>query len=131
MNRKDMVWVYTGKKPIKKISEWNKASLIKQVEAEIAKTTKVKKAISRISYKSGRIYLYYLFEPQKVEGVVFTVPLIDGKYIEYPYARITIYDTAYSDCSLDWQRHNKQWMTLEEGSLEECIQKAELSEWFE
>jgi hypothetical protein len=41
-----------------------------------------------------------------------------------------MYKPAYIDCTLDWQRHNNQWMTLEEGTLEECIQKAELSDWF-
>ena len=131
MSRNDMVWVYTGKKPIKKISEWKKNSLFERVKAEIAKTTKVKAAVSRITYKSGRIYLFNLYEPAVVEGVIFAVPLIDGKYIELPYARITIYDDECRDCSLDWQRHNNQWMTLANGSLEECIQEAEVSDWFQ
>jgi len=57
--------------------------------------------------------------------------LIDGKYLEFPLARITIYDKGYRNCSLDWQSSNNQWMTIDKGSLEECIQKAELSDWFE
>ena len=129
MNRKDMVWVRV-KKPIK-ISQWEKNSLIKRIETEIAKTTKLQQTVSRIEIRAGRVYLYHLYEPTIPEGVILTKPLIDGKYFEFPYARITIFDTTYRDCSLDWQRHNDQWMTLEEGSLEECIQKAELSEWFE
>ena len=132
MGRNDMVWVYTGKKPIKKMSEWERASLMKRVEAAIATTTKVKEKVSRIQIKSGRIYLFYLYEPTIVEGVQLTVPLIDGKYFELSYARITLYNNKYSDCSLDWQRHNKEWMTLGEGSLEECIQKMEQGDgWFE
>ena len=130
MNRKDMVWVKV-KQPVKKISQWEKDSLMKRIEAEIAKTEKVRQAVSRMAYRSGRVYLYKLYEQTKIESVMYTVPLIDEKYLEFPYARITIFNTTYSDCSLDWQRHNNQWMTLEEGSLEECIQKAELSDWFE
>ena len=129
MSRKDMVWVRV-KKPTK-ISEREKESLMKRIKDEIAKTTKLQKAVSRIEIKAGRVYLYSLYEPAITEGAIFTIPLIDGKYFEFPYARITMYFPLYHDCSLDWQRHNNKWMTLEEGTLEECIQKAELSDWFE
>ena len=129
MNRKDMVWIRV-KKPIK-ISQWEKESLMEKIEAEIAKTTKLRQAVSRIEIRAGRVYLYHLYEPTITEGVIFTVPLIDGKYLEFPYARITMYYPPYNDCSLDWQTSDKKWMTLEEGTLEECIQKAELSDWFE
>jgi len=129
MNRKNMVWVRV-KEPIK-ISQSEKNSLMKRIETEIAKTTKIRQAVSRIEIKSGRLYLYKLYEQTRTEGVTYTIPLIDGKYLEFPYARITIYDPACRNCSLDWQRHNNQWMTLYEGSLEECIQKAEQSDWFD
>ena len=128
MSRKNMVWVKV-KEPIK-ISKSEKESLIKRIEAEIAKTTKIRQAVSRIEIRAGRVYLYHLCEQMMTEGVIFTVPLIDGKYIEFPYARITIYNPAYSNCSLDWQSSDNKWMTLAEGSLEECIQKVELSDWF-
>jgi len=129
MNRKDMVWVKV-KKPIK-ISQSDKFFLMKRVEAEIAKTTKVLQAVSKIEIRAGRVYLYHLCEQIRVEGVIYTTPLIDGKYLEFPYARITLYDKYYRNCTLDWQRHNNQWMTLDEGSLDECIQAAEKSDWFE
>jgi len=87
--------------------------------------------VSRIEIRAGRVYLYQLYEPTITEGVIFTVPLIDGKYLEFPYARITLYYPAYSDCSLDWLNSSNKWMTIDEGSLEECIQKAEQSDWFE
>jgi len=124
-----MVWVKV-KQP-KKISQSEKESLMKRIEAEIAKTTKVRQAVSRIEIRAGRVYLYKLHEQTFTEGVIFTVPLIDGKYLEFPYARITMYASIDNNCSLDWQRHNNQWMTLDEGSLEECIQKMEQSEWFD
>ena len=129
MSRKDMVWVRV-KKPAK-ISEREKESLMKRIKDEIAKTTKLRKAVSRIEIKAGRVYLYHLYEPTITKGAIFTVPLIDGKYLEFPYARITMYFPLYQDCSLDWLRHNNKWMTLAEGSLEECIQQAEQSDWFE
>jgi len=129
MNRKNMIW---GKvqNPIK-ITQDEKFFLLKKIESIIAKTTKIREAVSRIEIRAGRVYLYHLYEQIRAEGVTYTAPLIDGKYLEFPYARITIYDKYYRRCSLDWHRHNNQWMTLHEGSLEECIQKAEQSDWFE
>ena len=129
MNRSGSVWVKV-RKPIK-ISQLEKNFLKKKIEAEIAKTIKVRQAVSRIEIRAGRVYLYKLYEQIRLEGVIYTIPLIDGKYIEFPYARITIYNSAYRDCSLDWLRHNDQWMTLDEGSLEECIQKIEQNDWFD
>ena len=129
MNRKDMVWVKV-KKP-RKLSQSDKDSLIKRIEAEIAKTTKLRESVSRIEIRAGRVYLYKLHEQIRAEDFTYTVPLIDGKYLEFPYARITICGFAYNDCTLDWQRANEKWMTIEEGSLEECIQKAEQSDWFD
>jgi len=71
-----------------------------------------------------------IYEQSITEGTTFTVPLIEGKFLEFPYARITMYNPAYQNCTLDWQRHNNQWITIDKGSLEECIQKAELYDWF-
>jgi hypothetical protein len=125
-----MVWVRTGKRSIAKLSEWDKDDLKKKAEAEIEKTSKIKKAVSRITVKAGRIYLFALYEPSITEGAVFTVPLIDGKYLEFVLARINLHDKDGKICTLDWQRDNKEWMTIDEGTLEECIQKAEESDWF-
>jgi hypothetical protein len=131
MNRKDMVWVWTGKRTPVKLSDWDKKMLKEKVEAEIEKTSKIKGAISRIAIKAGRIYLFTLYEPSITEGVIFTVPLIDGKYLELIFARITLYDKTYKTCTLDWQRYNNEWMTIDEGSLEDCIRIAEQSDWFQ
>ena len=128
MNRKNMVWMKVYRPA--KLSQDEKCFLKKKIETEIAKTTKLSKSVSRIDIKAGRVYLFTLYEQKMIEGVTFTMPLIDGKYLEFPLARITIYDKGYRDCSLDWQRSNNQWMTVDNGSLEECIQKAELNDWF-
>jgi hypothetical protein len=131
MSRKDMAWVRTGKKTPVKLSDWDKKMLKEKVEAEIEKTSKIKGAVSRIAIKAGRIYLFSLYEPSITEGVIFTVPLIDGKYLELIFARITLYDKTYKTCTLDWQRYNNEWMTIDEGSLEDCIRIAEQSDWFQ
>jgi len=129
MNRKNRVWVEEPPKPVK-LSQWDKESLLKRVEAEVAKTTKLQKDVSRIEIRAGRVYFYKLYEQFIIEGTTVTIPLIEGKYVEFPYARITVYDKTFRDCSLNWQRYNNQWMTVNEGTLEECIQKAEQSDWF-
>jgi hypothetical protein len=45
--------------------------------------------------------------------------------------KTTPYDKTYKTCTLDWQRHNKEWMTIDEGTLEDCIRIAEQSDWFQ
>jgi hypothetical protein len=131
MNRKDMVWVWTGKRTPAKLGERDKNELKKKVEAEIEKSEAIKKVVSKIVIKAGRVYLYELYEPTQVEGVQFTVPLIDGKYIEMILARITVYDKQFTTCTLDYQRYNNEWMIIDEGTLEECINKIETGGWFD
>ena len=131
MNRKNMVWVKTGKRTPAKLTDWDKSEITKMVEVEIEKTTKLKAIVSRIEVKAGRVYLFHLFEPSLPEGAILTVPLIDDKYIECVLGRITICNKSLQICTLDWQSSNNKWMTIGEGSLEECIQIAEKSDWFE
>jgi hypothetical protein len=129
--RKNMVWVQI-KRPIT-LKQNEKAETKRFVTDFIGKTVKIKEKLSRIVIRSGRVYVYKLFEPTPIEmeGVVFTQPLIDEKYLEFPYLRITLYNRDYTDCTLDLQRHNDQWMTIDKGTLEECLIKAEESEWFD
>ena len=129
--RQDMVWVRV-KKPVT-LKQDEKAKIVKFVTDFIEKTTKLKEKLSRIAIRAGRIYVYKLFEPEPIEteGVAFTQPLIDGKYLEFTYLRITLYNRTYTDCSLDLQRYNNEWMTIDQGTLEECLVKAEESEWFD
>ena len=72
-----------------------------------------------------RIYLYELVEQTISEGAVLIKPLIDDKYLEFPYARLTLRNVKGTVCSADWQRHNDQWITLHEGTLEECLHYVE------
>jgi hypothetical protein len=73
----------------------------------------------------NRIYLYELVEQYIPEDVILIEPLIDDKYLEYPYARISLHDVQCNNCSVDWQRHNNQWMELYTGTLEECLNSIE------
>ena len=127
MSKSGYVWIYDTK-PVK-LDDWDKARVLRIVKEEIEKTTIIKENVSRIAINRGRVYLYYLYEPQIIEGVAFIKPLIDGKYLEFPLARFTIYDKKLQKCTFDWQRHNDQWMTLGEGTLAECIHQAEASGW--
>jgi hypothetical protein len=45
MKRKDMAWVWTGKRIPAKFGEWDKNKLKMTVEAEIEKSERIKKAI--------------------------------------------------------------------------------------
>jgi len=122
------VWAFSNEPA--KLQKADKDAILGIVEKAIATTEKIKAKTSRISIRAGRIYLYELYEPLQVGGV-FTKPLIEGKYLEIPFMRITIYNKECTRCTLDYQRYNDQWMMIDSGTLEECIEKAEDSEWFD
>ena len=136
------VWVYAPEAP--KFTTAQKEKLISEVKKTINEKTRISKRVKRIEMKANRIYMYALFEQHMPlpEGAILIKPLIEGKYIEYPYCRITLKDGVNSrnsekdslqiKCSLDWQRHNNQWMTLYEGTLCDCIEYMETETgWFD
>jgi len=108
-----------------------KTKMLAKVKESIQQLPKVSKKVSRLEMRANRIYLYELVEQFKADGALFTKPLIDGKYLEYPYARITLQDIQGNNCTVDWQRHNNQWMTLHTGNLAECLENIETDTcWF-
>ncbi len=124
------MWLRGNPKP-KKLTEFQKAEILNEVDKFIKKSEKLSKKINRTQIRIGRVYLYHLVkqfgwdDPESK----FIKPLIDGKYSEFHYARITIYD---NECSLDWQRHNNKWVTITIGSMQECLQSIdETGGWFE
>jgi len=124
------MWVKGNLKP-KKLDRYQKMKISNEVEVFVKKSEKLSKSVNRIAVKAGRVYLYHLFEQLGWDDtdVKFIKPLIDGKYLEFPYARITIYDY---ECTLDWQRPNDQWISLFKGSLQECLSFMDKTEgWFE
>lgn len=83
--------------------------------------------------RAGRIYLYRLHEQFGWDNpdVPFIKPLIDGKYVEFPMARITVYDTHGNTCEADYQRHTGQWMNIYEGGITSCLAFIEQNDqWF-
>jgi hypothetical protein len=124
-------WVKMPPKPVK-LGAYEKNTIQDKVTRAIEATTQLKEKVYRLAIRSGRVYLYTLFEPSHTEGAIFTVPLIEGKYIEDPLGRLTLYDNKGEKCTADWQRHNGQWMTLYEGSLLDCISfmEQEGANWF-
>ena len=127
--KKGYIWVYTP--PTPKFNTRQKDSILSIVNEAVKTQAKLQRMVSRIAMRGNRVYLYHLYEPYQDENTVFTIPLIDGKYFETPYARITFRDINGSKCELDWQRHNDQWMTLHSGTLKECLEAIETSEWFD
>ena len=129
-NLSQRVWVYKPQPPKFKPNE--KDQFLEKVKAEIGNMPKLSQKISRVDMRANRIYLYELVEQFKLEGAEFIRPLIDDKYLEFPYARITLKDKQGEKSTADWQRHNNQWMELFEGTLFECLSHIEEdNEWFE
>jgi len=98
---------------------------MKQVQAFVDDAEKLRRVVSRMDMRGNRIYLYHLVEPFNPEGREWIKPLIDGKYLEFPFARITLANREATSCTADWQRHNDQWISLFEGSLEEVLRLVE------
>jgi hypothetical protein len=123
------IWALQAQPP--KFTAKEKTKILTKVKELIGQLPKISKKVSRVEMRANRIYLYELIEQFNPEGALFTKPLIDGKYLEYPYARITVQDTQGNNCTVDWQRHNNQWMTLHTGNLTECMKNIETDTcWF-
>jgi hypothetical protein len=93
----------------------------------IEKTEKLKQQVNRFEIKAGRIYLYHLVEQFGWDNpeTIFRISLIEGKYAEFPFARITVYDLKLDRCSADWQQHTGKWFNVYEGKLEDCLKYIE------
>jgi hypothetical protein len=121
MNKKKPQMVWTYKPQVPQFSVNDKARILAKVKEVIRQLPKVSQKVSRLDMRGSRIYLHELVEQIKPEGAIYTKPLIDGRYLEFPYVRITMQDAQGNNCTADWQRHNNQWMTLYVGTLTECL----------
>ena len=127
--QKQQMWLYKPEPP--KFAASEKERMLAKAKEIIARHPKVSQKVSRIDMRANRIYLYELVEQFKPEGAVFIKPLIDDKYLEFPYARLTILDTKGEKCTADFQRHNNQWVELYNGTLSECKSNIEDGDvWF-
>lgn len=103
-----------------KLTKIEKEEIIEQTNEIVNQTKVLKEKIKRIDIKSGRIYFYEWVEQKGKYGIPIK-PLIEGKYIEMPFARVTLYEKAGKKCSAEYQRYNGKWFTLIEGSITECL----------
>jgi hypothetical protein len=117
------VWVYAPQAP--KFKAIEKEEILAQVKNIINANVKLSKKVCRTSMRGNRVYLYELVKQLIPEGVENIGSLIDDKFVEFPYARITLSDTKGDRCSADWQRHNSQWITIFSGTLTECLNSIE------
>ncbi len=123
------IWVHQLQSP--KFTADEKTKILTKVNELVRQLPKISTKVSRVEMRANRIYLYELVKQFKSGNATFTKPLIEDKYLEFPYARITLQDTQGNNCTVDWQRHNNQWMTLYSGTLPECIRSIEDDEcWF-
>jgi hypothetical protein len=109
-----------------------KTAKISEVTEKIKEYEKLLKKVSKIIMRSNRMYLYEQYEKKSIsKGAHLIKPLIDGKYIECMYARITLHDIDGWQCTLECQRFNDQWMPLYTGSLDNCLKAMEIDDgWF-
>ena len=123
------VWVYKPSPP--KFCAAEKTKILAIIKELLAMYPKLTEKVSRVDMRANRIYLYELVEQSEPAGTRFTRPLINDKYLEFSYARITLLDTQGEKCTTDFQRHNNQWMTVYDGTLAECIANIEEDDvWF-
>lgn len=118
------IWVYCPQPA--KLNEYEKRSYKDKTLDFIKKSDRLSKIVNRVEVKAGRIYLYQLVEQFGWDDpdAKWIKPLIDGKYAEFPFARITVF--INKKFSVDWQRHTGQWIQMsEENSLVECLAKIE------
>ncbi|HWO95140.1 hypothetical protein [Paenibacillus ehimensis] len=125
-------WI-SNPKPAK-LSASDKSRLESVVSQFISGSSRLSEIVYRVDIKAGRIYLYRLHEQFGWDkpDVQFIKPLIDGKYAEFPMARITLYDAAGDKCEADWQRHTGRWINLFTGNITESLSFIEENEqWYQ
>jgi hypothetical protein len=128
MAKRNMVWMYKPQAP--KFTKDERTKMLTDVKAAMKELPKISGIVSRLDMRANRIYLYHLVEQFHIEGAEFIKPLIDGKYLEFPYARITLSDRQAEKCTADWQRPNDQWISLYTGTLTECLKEIENDNWW-
>jgi hypothetical protein len=129
--RKGYVWAWAPEKV--KYDAKGKAKICAEVEAFIEGSSKLKKSVSRVDMRGNWVYLYQLVERFEFdEDSDSAVPHGSGTYNEFKYARIAIQNKAATVCTVDYQRHNGEWMTILRGTFQECLTGMENDhDWFQ
>ncbi len=112
-----------------KLNATDKAKIFAIVRLFVSPSSKsrLSEIVYRFEIKAGRVYLYSLREQfgWADPDMQFIKPLIDGKYVEFPMARITLFDVGGEKCEVNWQRFSGEWISLSEGNLAECLEYIE------
>ncbi|MNC24297.1 hypothetical protein D3C75_723500 [compost metagenome] len=127
----DKRWSYNPK-PVK-LTATDKSRLEAIVKQAMAGSPELSERVHRFEVKAGRIYLYRLHEQFGWDNpeVQFRKPLIEGKYAEFPMARITLFDVRGGQCETAFQRHTGEWVNLYGSDITECLSFiAENEQWF-
>ncbi len=125
------IWVKTPG-PLKLTAE-EKTAILERVRNLIIASKPLAPVTSRVDVHNGRVFLYFLHQPSTLgqPGTKYTTPLIEEKYLEDCYARITLFTADGSECSADWQRQPGEWVTAREDSLEKCLKYIEVNDHFQ
>lgn len=134
MKKKKEGHIWAAPQPTKPVgfNKETQEAIISEVKEEIKSYEKLSNKVSRVEMRSNRLYLYELYEKKQIsEGARLIKPLIDGKYVEIMYARITLQDTEGRQCTLESQRVSDEWMPLYNGPLSRCLNAMEIDDgWF-
>jgi hypothetical protein len=120
-----MIWI-KKKKPIK-FKPYVKDKIEKVVRNFIQKSPYLKKLFSRFVVRTGRVYIYKFYEPL----VTSDGETINENTDEFIYLRITIYNEDCTDCSLEFENTPGRWVTVANGTLEECLEAPEKRQWLD
>jgi hypothetical protein len=104
------------------------------VNGFINTSPKLAPLVHRIGIRGGRVYLYCIGKTWN-PGTDDPDPGLEGRTnsgerIENTFARVTVRDEAFTDCTIDWQRPSGQWVSLSSGTLEECLKFAQDDETY-
>ncbi len=106
-----------------KLTAAEKDLMVERVRNLVVASKTLAQVTSRIDLQNGRVFLYFLYQPASLEQPSNTnsATLIEGKYIEGCYARITLFKADGFECAAEFERQAGQWVTAREGSLETCL----------
>ncbi len=125
------IWVKAS--ALVKLTAEQKDAILERVRTLVISSKILAPVINRLDLENGRIFLYFLYQvvPTSLPGLSNSAPLIEGKYVERCYARITLFNVEASECAADLERQAGQWVPIKEGSLEVCLKTLEEKKEFQ
>jgi len=94
--------------------------IMNRVQQLVAASERLSKATSTVFIKANQVYLSQHCLPLDLDGKSARA-LIEGQPVEKIFARITVLEKEGARCKLEWPGPGKEWILLNEGSLESCL----------